>query len=137
MIARNALFIFCFALFGTVALACGSEREDIEFTVTEPGSGNEVETEQETTEPSEVEEPTTGGIQTRQVAGQGACETDADCVPSECCHAPTCVDAASGPDCTDMMCTADFQFGTLDGGGCVCVDGQCAANVSVEPTMAN
>jgi hypothetical protein len=65
-----------------------------------------------------------------EVAG-GACTTDADCVPAECCHPKTCTHKDSAPDCHDMMCTLDCRGGTMDcgGGRCLCRDGKCAAEI--------
>ena len=53
-----------------------------------------------------------------------------------CCHAAACVAASNGPDCTDTMCTADCQYGTLDcGGACLCHEGRCAARLSTPPDL--
>lgn len=58
------------------------------------------------------------------------CESDADCVPDDCCHAKSCVAAANAPDCAEVMCTMDCQAGTMDcGGGCACTEGKCVAHV--------
>ena len=55
-------------------------------------------------------------------------------MPAECCHAAACVAAANAPDCTDVMCTMDCQYGTLDcGGRCLCHEGRCAARLSEPP----
>ncbi len=64
-----------------------------------------------------------------------ACETDADCVPGECCHPKTCVAATNAPDCTDMMCTMDCRGGTMDcgWGNCICREGKCAARIKPPP----
>lgn len=57
------------------------------------------------------------------------CETDADCVPSGCCHATSCVAASEAPDCSDVACTLECEEGTLDcGGRCLCLQGRCAAH---------
>ena len=64
------------------------------------------------------------------------CETDADCVPAGCCHAAACVGTANAPDCTDMMCTQECRYGTLDcGGRCLCHEGRCAARLSEAPNL--
>ena len=63
------------------------------------------------------------------VIGTDACTTDADCVPSGCCHATSCV-AAPGPACGEAICTADCRAETIDcGGGCLCHEGRCAARL--------
>ena len=65
------------------------------------------------------------------VVGTDACETDADCVPDGC-HATSCVAAAEmAPG--ELECTADFRYGTTDGGGCLCHVGHCAAHLSTWP----
>ncbi|MFK7985769.1 MAG: hypothetical protein AB8I08_07025 [Sandaracinaceae bacterium] len=109
--------------------ACGgsdTETRD-EPIVIDPGSGDE-QTAPEEEEPVALSE----GL----VVGEDACETDADCVPAGCCHASACVGSASAPDCSDTMCTADCQFGTLDcGGSCLCHEGRCAARLSEAPEL--
>ncbi len=68
------------------------------------------------------------------VLSEDTCETDADCVPAGCCHAAACAAVANAPDCSDTMCTASCEFGTLDcGGSCLCHEGHCAARLSVMP----
>ncbi len=70
------------------------------------------------------------------VIGEDGCETDADCVPAGCCHAAACVGTANAPDCTDMMCTQECRYGTLDcGGRCLCHEGRCAARLSEAPNL--
>jgi hypothetical protein len=78
----------------------------------------------------------TGSAALQPVAGSGgACTSDADCVPAECCHAKTCTSKDKAPDCTDMMCTLDCRAGTMDcgWGKCVCQNGQCAADIKPPP----
>ena len=83
--------------------------------------------------PSEGGEETAGEDDS-VVVGDDPCTTDADCVPAGCCHASACVATTHRPDCTDVMCTADCQFGTLDcGGACLCIEGRCAARLSQPP----
>lgn len=64
-------------------------------------------------------------------AKTGACASDADCVPAECCHPKTCVPAAQKVDCGALMCTRECRGGTFDcgGGGCLCQAGQCVADL--------
>jgi hypothetical protein len=41
-----------------------------------------------------------------------------------------CVSKDKAPSCKDAVCTLDCKYGTMDcGGGCVCKDGKCGANV--------
>ncbi|MFO8073585.1 MAG: hypothetical protein R6V85_17130, partial [Polyangia bacterium] len=63
--------------------------------------------------PSAAPESTTRVVEGDVVyhVSDDACETDADCVPGECCHPETCVAAANAPDCTEMMCTMDCRGG--------------------------
>ncbi|UJR80231.1 hypothetical protein [Sandaracinus amylolyticus] len=57
-----------------------------------------------------------------------ACESDADCVPAECCHADACGAASDAPECDGEACTLECRAGTLDcGGRCLCLEGRCAA----------
>lgn len=64
------------------------------------------------------------------VASEAPCETDADCVPANCCHASACTNRAQAPNCQQVMCTAECRGGTIDcGGGCLCVEGRCAARL--------
>ena len=55
------------------------------------------------------------------------CSTDADCVPTGCCHPDACVPAGQAPDCRDIYCTMECQSGTLDcgAGKCICNEGKC------------
>jgi hypothetical protein len=64
-------------------------------------------------------------------ATAGTCASDADCAPAECCHPKTCVLAAQKTDCSQTMCTRECRGGTFDygGGGCLCRDGQCIADI--------
>lgn len=75
------------------------------------------------------------GGQTKIVATDVPCQRDDDCVKASCCHASTCVARADAPDCSQSMCTADCQAGTMDcNGGCLCQAGKCAAKLWVPPT---
>ncbi|MFV8752606.1 hypothetical protein ACNOYE_18825 [Nannocystaceae bacterium ST9] len=65
------------------------------------------------------------------VAGDVPCNTDADCVPQECCHPSTCGAPSTKPDCSATMCTLECKSGTMDCfGGCLCgEDKKCAAKI--------
>lgn len=70
------------------------------------------------------------GEQTELSVGNDPCESDADCVPADCCHAAACVARTNGPSCGDVMCTMECRQGTIDcGGGCLCHEGRCAARL--------
>lgn len=67
----------------------------------------------------------------RLVVGDDPCDTDADCVPADCCHAAACVARDRAPDCGDVMCTMECRADTMDcGGGCLCHEGRCAARLA-------
>lgn len=64
------------------------------------------------------------------IVGTDVCQTDADCMPAQCCHATACVGKAKAPSCADAMCTRECRGGSIDcGGGCLCQQGRCAARV--------
>ncbi|MBW3004988.1 hypothetical protein KY310_04100 [Candidatus Woesearchaeota archaeon] len=61
----------------------------------------------------------------------GFCNSDEDCVPSDCCHATGCVSKDQAPKCDDVFCTEECREGTLDcGGRCVCDNNKCTAKLS-------
>lgn len=114
-----------------LAFGCSTAAEpasdDTTPAVSDPGPGDP--NEDESAGDEEV-----AGEDDELVIGGDACTTDADCVPAGCCHAAACVAQANAPDCTDVMCTADCQYGTLDcGGACLCHEGRCAARLSQPP----
>ena len=55
------------------------------------------------------------------------CVSDADCVPSECCHPTACTARARRPNCAAVSCTMMCAPDSLDcnQGSCVCVGGRC------------
>ena len=130
--------------------ACGSSTSDQSqpVRIEEPGTGAGGEP---GVEPGAGDEPVTsepGGGATGPTVGGGEpagepgslvvgddpCESDADCVPAQCCHATACVSKDNAPNCTDMMCTEECRYGTLDcGGECLCHEGKCAARLSEPP----
>lgn len=63
------------------------------------------------------------------VPGAGACHKDADCVPSDCCHARTCNAIGRAPRCDGIGCSQNVAPNTLDVGACACVKNQCGANI--------
>ena len=108
-----------------LAGACGSSQPDPEQPSGASGGAGAGETE----EPIVISPPATSA-EGQVASGSDACTTDADCVPSVCCHASACVARASAPDCDGTVCTTDCRSGTLDcGGGCLCRDGHCAARL--------
>ena len=56
-----------------------------------------------------------------------ACKLDADCAPSDPCHARACVARArSKPRTPDIMCTMMMACETADANRCGCLEGRCA-----------
>jgi hypothetical protein len=56
-----------------------------------------------------------------------ACKIDADCAPSDPCHAAACVaKAKSKPRTPDTMCTMMMACETADANRCGCLEGRCA-----------
>ena len=56
-----------------------------------------------------------------------ACKIDADCAPSDPCHAAACVaKAKSKPRTPDIMCTMMMACETADANRCGCLEGRCA-----------
>jgi hypothetical protein len=56
-----------------------------------------------------------------------ACKSDADCGPSDPCHAQACVaKAKSKPKTPDTMCTMMMSCDTADANRCGCFEGRCA-----------
>ena len=58
--------------------------------------------------------------------GPTGCTSDAECVPAQCCHPDSCINAAAKHVCI-LMCTNVCQ-GPIDcgAGHCGCVNRQCA-----------
>jgi hypothetical protein len=56
-----------------------------------------------------------------------ACKSDADCGPSDPCHAKACVaKAKSKPKTADTMCTMMLGCETADANRCGCFEGRCS-----------
>jgi hypothetical protein len=55
----------------------------------------------------------------------GSCTNDSQCVPAQCCHPTSCINAAYKEVCTEL-CTLECK-GPIDcgAGHCACVDGTC------------
>ncbi len=66
------------------------------------------------------------------------CETDADCVPAQCCHPMSCIAQGQAPNCNGVMCTMVCQPGTMDcgQGRCICIGGRCGVTSVPTPTPA-
>ena len=65
----------------------------------------------------------------------GACHSDADCVPAQCCHPSTCVASSEAPTCADTRCTRDCRGGSFEcgAGACACKAGVCAVDWRTPP----
>lgn len=61
------------------------------------------------------------------VLPEKSCSIAADCVPATCCHATNAVNSDYEPDCSDVLCTAVCEPGTLDcgQGEIQCLQGVC------------
>lgn len=57
------------------------------------------------------------------------CDSDADCMPSICCHPNGCVNKDFANSCVGSICSAECRPGTLDcgQGSCLCVNNKCNA----------
>ncbi|MEI6732224.1 MAG: hypothetical protein WCK90_06125 [archaeon] len=55
------------------------------------------------------------------------CLSDADCMPSPCCHPTSCVPKYRAHDCRGVFCSDVCEAGTLDcgQGSCLCVNNAC------------
>ncbi len=61
------------------------------------------------------------------VKSEDACASDADCGPSEPCHARACVARQkSRPKGPDTMCTMKLDCASVDVNRCGCFEGRCA-----------
>lgn len=124
---------------GALALAivlAGCMKPPVEPQAGDPnGDPTTVVVEDPGTTPAEGESPSEDGGEeppgrTEIVVGDATCQSDSDCVKASCCHATACVARADAPDCSQTMCTANCQAGTMDcNGGCLCQDGKCAAKL--------
>lgn len=63
------------------------------------------------------------------VPAEKFCESDADCVPAQCCHPDDAVNKDYAPDCSEVFCTMECRPGTIDcGQGEIrCVEKECQA----------
>lgn len=77
------------------------------------------------------EQPTDTRTNKTLFADETQCETGAECVPAECCHAAQCVPLSQKPDCAEVVCTQECRPGTLDCGqmSCGCVKGKCVTKL--------
>ncbi len=58
---------------------------------------------------------------------EDACTTDADCGPSDPCHAQACVAAAKArPPTPETICTRSLDCNSADVNRCACYEGRCA-----------
>lgn len=61
------------------------------------------------------------------VKSDDACTTDADCGPSDPCHAHACVaKAKSKPRTAETICTEVMDCASTDANRCGCYEGRCA-----------
>lgn len=63
-----------------------------------------------------------------------ACKIDADCAPSDPCHAKACVARAKArPPTPSTMCTQMMACETVDANRCGCYEGRCALIPPADP----
>jgi hypothetical protein len=64
---------------------------------------------------------------TEPLKSDDACSADAECGPSDPCHAHACVAAARAkPRAADTMCTELMDCKSTDANDCRCLEGRCA-----------
>jgi len=121
-----------------LGLGCDKKKGPSEEPTSDGGAGEGVVVEEPGDEPAEGSvDPVSDKDELKYegtvevVAGSVPCNTDADCVPQECCHPTTCGAPSTKPDCSATMCTLECKSGTLDCfGGCACgEDKLCAATI--------
>ncbi|MBL8679172.1 MAG: hypothetical protein JNK05_08410 [Myxococcales bacterium] len=62
--------------------------------------------------------------------GRGACRTDEDCVPDQCCNAMRCTQRAGGPACNGACPANEQPFDQRPLAGCFCNAGRCGSRVA-------
>ncbi len=62
-----------------------------------------------------------------KISQEDVCSSDAECVPSSCCHPTSCVTKNKAPICTGIRCTQVCSPGSLDcgQGSCGCLNKKC------------
>jgi hypothetical protein len=144
-----ALSLACLLSLGSLSTGCDKKKSE-EPTRGDTDAGAEgVVVEEPGVEPGEAEGAAESPVDpigndeleyegsVEVVAGDVPCATDADCVPTECCHPSSCGAVATKQDCSATMCTLECRSGTMDCfGGCLCgEDKKCAAKIwTASPT---
>jgi hypothetical protein len=68
------------------------------------------------------------------VVSNDACTVDADCAPSDPCHAEACVARAKAKPATPQtQCTMDLRCNSVDVNTCGCLQGHCALFPKKQP----
>ncbi len=67
-----------------------------------------------------------------EVSEELRCQTDADCVPAQCCHPTSAVNKDFAPDCAGILCSQNCEPNTLDcgQGEIKCQAGKCKAIIT-------
>ena len=69
------------------------------------------------------------------VVSNDACTVDADCAPSDPCHAEACVARAKAKPATPQtQCTMDLRCNSVDVNTCGCLQGHCALYPKKQPS---
>jgi hypothetical protein len=118
--------------------ACGGREADPEVPPRATSDATSAPTQTATAAPSSTgvtmgassSEPDKPGLRACKlpapVKSQDRCSTDADCAPSDPCHAKACVAKAKAAPPSGKMCTRDLQCDTADVNKCGCFEGFCA-----------
>ncbi len=68
------------------------------------------------------------------VVSNDACTVDADCAPSDPCHAEACVARTKAKPATPQtQCTMDLRCNSVDVNTCGCLQGHCALYPKKQP----
>ncbi|WP_170319420.1 hypothetical protein [Polyangium spumosum] len=114
----------CAALVLVLAACAGSAAEGPGSS--EPGAKEPASTEPATNEPPPAAGPITCGLPA-PVVSEDPCTKDAECAPSEPCHAHACVAVAHAkPRTPDTVCSTMLDCKSVDANPCVCHEGRCA-----------
>ncbi|TKJ17708.1 hypothetical protein CEE44_04210 [Candidatus Woesearchaeota archaeon B3_Woes] len=72
------------------------------------------------------------GCDNQEIPQELRCTTNAECVPSSCCHSTSCINEKFKQDCNGIRCTMECAPGTMDcgQGSCACQNNKCEAVIN-------